>query len=33
MPTSYTQWHNHIVFGTKLRKPTLVDGFRKDLHA
>jgi putative transposase len=32
MPTSYTQLHYHIVFGTKLRKPFLDDGFRKDLH-
>jgi putative transposase len=33
VPTSYTQLHYHIVFGTKLRRPYLVDAFRKDLHA
>jgi REP element-mobilizing transposase RayT len=32
MPTSYIQLHYHIVFGTKLRRPVLTDGFRKDLH-
>jgi len=32
VPTSYTQLHYHIVFGTKLRKPFLDDGLRQDLH-